>query len=416
MVITFKQQIPSAREEEYKKQLVEQYNYGFCYYQHFYIYSQMTLVRGKVLTPLGPKDQKYPDSVFDVRARSRFAFAYNAFSFHPVSRTRGTVPPMTGRRSREWWYQNNPWAADKYFQYYCSKTMEYMSELYIPPWCQEPYFYIADTSNNTMSRVNTNTHAVAATVGSTGSGTSQFDSITDFTVDESFIYVCDSGNDRIKILNKVTLAYEGSIAAYGPSDFPIVSPTAICCDDKYIYFFLSGGETIKRIEKADYHSLVELKIKRRAGNPEPHVVSLENTFDTLYILDDNGQIISYFSKLSNSVMQKSGSDKTITQIVLDDEFLFCVDATYKKIIAAGLYYFSNVYEIGPGCLVDVPFDSVKTCCVSGDLLFAYDDDQQKIYTIDLISKTLLSTWEISGIFGSNLILKNEPQSKFDLVL
>lgn len=416
MVITYMQQIPSAREQEYKKQLVEQYNYGFNYYQHFYIYSQMTLVRGKVLTPLGPKNQKYPDSVFDVRARARFAFAYNAHSFHSVSRSIGTVPPMTGRRSRQWWYQDNPWAADKYFQYYCSKTMEYMSELFIPPWCQQPYFYIADKTNNTMSRVNTNTHAVAATVGSTGSGTSQFDNITDFTVDDSFIYVCDSGNDRIKVLNKVTLAYEESIAVFGPSNTPVVLPTAICCDDKYIYFFLSGGENIQRIEKADHSSLVELKLKRRAGNPDPHVVSLENTFDTIYALDSTGKIVSYFSKLSNSVMQKMQTTKSLTQVVLDDEYLFYVNSTDKKIVAAGLYYFANVYEIGPGCLIEVPFDSISTCCVSGDLLFAYDDDQQKIYTIDLISKTLLTTWDISALFGRSLILKNEPQSKFDLLL
>jgi len=412
MVKNYIQNIPSQLYSSYTNQICLPYKGGFLYYVNGYDYTKTRAIKVKPLIPLGPANRGYPDTIFDVRARNRFAFYFNAYSWNRTNQIIGTVSPMTGQRSKNWWIDNNLYASTRVFNYYCYKTLQYTTSMYLPAWYQTPVIYLADKINNKIYRINPNLETVLSEIGSSGSGNSQFLDIRSFYDDEQSIYVCDTGNSRIQIFDKVSLSWLNTITTFDTDDKPIITPTAICTDDEYIYFFDLGYSGVKRIRKDDYKNCTTINIKTYAGESTPQIISFENTFEYIYYLTSNNNRLTLFSKLNNTILSEFKNNDNFSQVINDDEHTYLVDTVQKKIIVLGHSYLQQFFDIGPGCFYDIDFQSVSQICISGDLLFVYDNVARKIWRIDLTNITVLDQWDISALFGTDILLLNEPQQFF----
>jgi len=414
MVKNYLQNIPSELYDSYTDQICKAYRHGFLFYLNGYDYTATRAIKVKVLTPLGPRNKNYPDNIFDTRARSRFAFWFCSYSWQRTILSAGEVPPLTGQRSKNWWVWKNTFTPTRAYEYYTQKTISYVHNMFSPPWYQQPVFYLADKTNNKITRINTNTETILTQTGSYGSGNGQFSDIRAFYDDDNLLYVCDAGNHRIQIFDKVSLTWLKNITTFDYDNKPIVTPTAICTDDEYIYFFDSGYTGIKKIKKDNYNNCITYDIKKYAGESTPIITSLENTYENIYLLDSTNKRILLFSKLINSFMSELTTENTISQIVIADDFLYATDTTRKKIICLGHNFLYNIVEIGPDSYYNISFNSVSQICISGNLLFVYDNTARIIWKIDRRDFSVINTWDISAVFGTEILLLNEPQQFFKL--
>lgn len=409
MVKNYLQNIPSDVYDSYTSQITKAFFPGFRFYISDYGYWYTNMIRIRPPLKVSEKYRGLGPDITDKRALNRFAMQYAAYYWKRTDNVTGVVPPATGHRKKDWWYDHNPYAPEKIFNYYFAETKYFISSLAIPPWNQKPYFYFIDSATSQIKQYDTNTFMKTWEIGSVGSENGQFQEPETLTVDNLYLYVCDSLNARIVVLEKNSGTFLRNITTFGTPPTNFVSPRAICCDNNYLYIADDGITGIIKIEKTDSTNYENIRVKKIGTESTPHITSIQCNAEYLHYLDGANKRIWSTNIANNEIYSYYGLLIDPVRIVLDNEFLLCADKGTKKILALGRTWLNKYFEIGPGCLYDINFQDVSDICVSGDLLFVLDNILNVIWKIDFTDRTEIEKIPVPDDFTTIQFIGNEPQ-------
>jgi len=89
----------------------------------------------------------------------------------------------------------------------------------------------------------------ASSVGSTGSGSAQFNRIYQIALDDDNLYICDLLNQRVKVIKKLDLSFVTAYGELGNGTTNFHNPTGIAIDERFAYVIQDGNFRIHKLEK-----------------------------------------------------------------------------------------------------------------------------------------------------------------------
>jgi len=379
------QSIPADLYAQYKYKMMPAVSAGFYYYLSDYQYGYASIVRTKIPRHLPGRYGVFFPSVSANEESTRLAFSRSCKILKYAPRTGTVSPPLSGPRSREWWFNNAPGTFFIWTNYFHKETLPFTRSRRRPAWGISDDFYVCDTENSRVVHRHCNTWNFINKRGSWNGGPGQFKLPWFITDSGHYLYISDPLNYRISILDRNNLSWINSFTAYdyGKKTLGIVSGIASEGDTLFVGTADAGGVLL--IDAQTRLSKGSFTARGPADSETILIIGVAADHDYIYVSDTINHNIKIFRRSNFTCLATLGTGGSgVNQfnspygIDVDRDFLYVADSGNSRVVKLSKPDLSWIRTAGPGQDVEIDFSDCSDVAISGDYLLVTDRQHHRV--------------------------------------